>query len=144
MQIIKRKANFIPYRFFNNHFEFYLSHRSKTATQYPDYWSFWGGGIEGNETPEQTLIREIQEELNWKPDPFQFLGIYYDSMSNEKFIFFTKVNNDFEKLIKAHEGQGGKFFTIEEITYEAKITSEDKKPLFELRDFLTNTYTTRI
>ncbi|MEK7176711.1 MAG: NUDIX domain-containing protein [Patescibacteria group bacterium] len=137
MKIIKRKANLIPYRFVENHFEFHLSHRSKTAKQYPDNWSFWGGGIEGDETPEQALIREVQEELNWKLNKFEFLGTYYDSMPNEKFIFFTKVSDDFEKQIEIRESQGGRFFTRENVEKDAKIISEDKKPLFDLADLLT-------
>jgi len=137
MKIIKRKANLIPYRFVKNQFEFYLSHRQKTAKQYPDLWSFWGGGIEDNETPEVALIREIQEELNWKPDQFKFLGTYYDSMPNEKFIFFTEVNENFEKQIEIHESQGGKFFTRNEIEKEVKMIFEDKKPLFDLFNHLT-------
>jgi len=137
MKIIKQKSNLIPYRFVKNQFEFYLSHRSKTAKQYPDLWSFWGGGIEENETPEDALIREIQEELNWKPNQFKLLGTYYDSMPNEKYIFFTEVDNNFEKQIEVLESQGGRFFTRSEIEKEVRIISEDKKPLFDLFDLLT-------
>ena len=136
MKIVKRKANLIPYRFIENHFEFYLSHRSKNAKQYPDNWSFWGGGIEENETPEDAMNREIQEELNWKPDEYKLLGTYHDSMPNEKHIFFTKVNNDFENQIEIHESQGGKFFTIQNIETEDGIIFEDKKPLFDLVSLL--------
>lgn len=132
MKIIKRKSNLIPYRLVENHFEFYLSHRSKTAKQYPGNWSFWGGGIEENETPEQALIREIQEELNWKPDEYEFLGTYYDSMPNEKFIFFTRIDDSFENGIEIRESQGGRFFTRDEIKNESIIILEDKKVLFDL------------
>lgn len=136
MKIIKRKSNLIPYRLVENHFEFFLSHRSKTAKQYPDLWSFWGGGIEENETPDEALIREIREELNWKPDYYELLGTYYDSIPNEKFIYFAKVDQDFEKQIEVRESQGGKFFTRDEIEKEERIISEDKKPLFDLFDLL--------
>ena len=29
----------------------------------PNYFGFWGGGTENNETPEEALLREIKEEL---------------------------------------------------------------------------------
>jgi 8-oxo-dGTP diphosphatase len=136
MKIIKRKANMVPYRLVENHYEFYLSYRSKTAKQYPNNWSFWGGGIEEDEIPEEALIREIQEELNWKPDKYELLGTYYDSMPNEKFIFFTKVDDDFNEQIEIRESQGGKFFTIDEIMDEIMIIPEDKKVLTDLNQKL--------
>lgn len=132
MEIVKRKANLIPYRFIKGNFEFYLSHRSKTAKQYPDHWSFWGGGIEKDETPEEALTREIQEELNWKPGQYKSLGIYYDSIPNEKFIYSTEIDVDFEKQIEIRESQGGRFFTIEEICQETKIIPEDRRVLIDL------------
>ncbi|MDD5318568.1 MAG: NUDIX domain-containing protein [Candidatus Pacebacteria bacterium] len=138
MKIVKRKANLIPYRIVNNQFEFYLSLRSKTAKQYPNCWSFWGGGIEDDEKPEESMIREIKEELDWTPATYEFLGVYYDSMPNEKSIYFTRVEEDFEKLINIRESQGGRFFTKDEIENENKIISQDKKPLFDLSDRLTS------
>lgn len=136
MKIIKRKANLIPYCIVDNKVQFFLSHRSKTAKQYPDLWSFWGGGIEDGETAEQAVVREIFEELDWRLDDFKFLGIYHDSMPNEKTIYFTKVGVDFEKQIEIREGQGGKFFTIDEIKSHEMIIPEDKKVLIDLHDTL--------
>ena len=132
MKIVKRKANLVPYRFVNNCLELYLSHRSINAKQYPNCWSFWGGAIEEGESPEEALVREIQEELNWRPDKFDFLGMYYDSKPNEKFIFFTKVDGEFENEISICEGQSGKFFTKEEIENEDLIINEDKIALFDI------------
>ena len=137
MKIVKYKANLIPYYPIKNGFQFYLSLRSKGAKQYPDYWSFWGGGIEKNETPEQAMIREIKEELNWTPTNYKFLGVYIDPMPNKKSIYFIKVSHDFEKNIEIKESQGGKFFTINEIEKEKLIIPEDKKPLFDLHKHLS-------
>lgn len=142
-----KKANLIPYRFVNGNLEFYLSHRSKDAQQYPDLWSFWGGKIETDETTEQAMLREINEELTWTPEIYEFLGVFYDSMLNEKNVYYTEVGGDFEKNINIKESQGGKFFTKEEIEMadtkklndnnqdegeKIYITQEDKNILFYL------------
>jgi 8-oxo-dGTP pyrophosphatase MutT (NUDIX family) len=37
-------------------------------SDYPGYWCFPGGGQEGDETPEQTAIREAREEIGFVPE----------------------------------------------------------------------------
>ncbi len=132
MKIIKHKANLVPYRFVNNNLEFYLSLRSKNAKQFPDTWSFWGGGIEDGENAEQTMLRELKEELDWVPNNYEFLGVFYDSMPNEKHIYFTEVDLYFESKIKILESQGGGFFSIEELKRNEKISKEDLDILLKL------------
>lgn len=92
--------------------------------------------MEECETPEEALIREIQEELNWRPTQYEFLGTYYDPMPNEKFIYFTRVEPNFEEKVVIQESQGGKFFTVEEIGNAEMIIPEDKKAILDLNEML--------
>ena len=43
-----------------------LQHRAKDAPRAPDFWAFFGGGIDEGETPEEALVRESMEELHWQ------------------------------------------------------------------------------
>lgn len=132
MKIRKRKANLIPFRRFGSSVEVYLSRRSKTAIQFPNMWSFWGGSIQDRESPEQALIREIKEELVYKPSPYKFLGIYHDIAPNEKYVFYTEVGDGFENEIEIKESQGGKFFSREEIKTLLNLVPGDEIVLNDL------------
>lgn len=136
LKIVRWKANFIPYRKRGEEMELYLSLRSKDAKQYPDIWSFWGGGIDEGESEEEAMLREMMEELTWRPTSYKYLGMFYDSMPNEKHIYYGEVDGDFENQIEIHESQGGKFFTLIEVESEEKMIKEDKEIVFELNKVL--------
>jgi 8-oxo-dGTP diphosphatase len=49
-----------------------LAKRASTRTFYPDVWDLPGGHRESGETPDQTLVRELEEEVGitptkWRP-----------------------------------------------------------------------------
>ena len=50
-----------------------LGKRASTRTSYPNVWDVFGGHIEAGEQPHQTLVRELQEELDITPTKWTFL-----------------------------------------------------------------------
>ena len=51
-----------------------LARRSSGRRNYPDRWSFPGGHVETGETLDDTLVRELQEEIKLTPLVFWKIG----------------------------------------------------------------------
>ena len=87
---------------------------NKSTIQYPNSWGTFGGQIEDGETPEQAIIREIKEEIDYNlTSPEYFDNYPFDGYNIYMFRKLdTTVNiND----IKVTEGQKGEFLSIEQI-----------------------------
>ena len=81
---------------YNDHKEILLQHRSKDAPRLPDYWGFFGGGIEREESPDQALAREIDEELEYMVRSAQLIFIQkftHEHEENTKYVFIEKYNS---------------------------------------------------
>lgn len=62
-----------------------LIHRLKNGR---DYWVIPGGGAKGNETPVETAIREINEELSIQLKPAALNQLFeYKSQEDEHFFY---------------------------------------------------------
>ena len=55
-----------------------LGKRAATRQFYPNVWDVFGGHVEPDEAPEQTLVRELQEELGITPTGFTQLTVLRD------------------------------------------------------------------
>ena len=53
-----------------------LGLRSKDTSFYPDTWDVFGGHCEEGESIEQTLVRELDEELGVRAQHFEPLGVF--------------------------------------------------------------------
>jgi 8-oxo-dGTP diphosphatase len=52
-----------------------LAKRSEDRTFYPGVWDVVGGHCEGDETPAETLVRELEEEIGVKPSAFEEIAV---------------------------------------------------------------------
>ena len=61
-----------------------LGKRASTRTSYPNVWDVFGGHIEPGEQPHQTLVRELQEELDITPTKWTFLETIVASIPEKR------------------------------------------------------------
>ena len=131
MEMKREVSILIPYKDQGGKILVYLQKRAKDATRLPDYFGFFGGGIEENENSEEALVREIQEELTYALDSYEFLG-RYDFPRSILHAFYLEVDDNFENEIKIEEGEYGKYFSAEEVRNEQKLIETDKIVLEDL------------
>ena len=90
----------------------------KPGIPFPDCWDLIGGHLEEGETPEEALLREVKEELNYDLKEYKFYKKFIclegDAYPNEKYIFSGKIDLPFEK-ITLFEGERPQFFSRKEI-----------------------------
>jgi 8-oxo-dGTP pyrophosphatase MutT (NUDIX family) len=105
----KRKVTaFIPYRRARDGYEFYMQKRTTDAPTTAGLFNFFGGGIEGDETPEQGFFREVMEELVYTPKEHILLS-KYETARRVSWVFGEEVGGDFESKVSVQEGEYGKF-----------------------------------
>ena len=52
-----------------------LAKRSEDRAFYPGVWDVIGGHCEGDETPAETLLRELEEEIGVTPSAFEEIAV---------------------------------------------------------------------
>lgn len=105
--------------FENDKGEFLLYLRDgKPGIPFPYHWDLFGGHIEEGETPEQALVREVKEELDYDLKEFKFFKEYLclegDAYPNIKYIYSGKINLPVEEMTLL-EGECLQYFSKEEI-----------------------------
>ena len=93
-----------------------LQFRGPKAPNVQNKWSFFGGGIEINETPEKAAEREALEELNYtltNPKLVHVIDYDFGYKKGKKYCFIEKYNSS--KILSLGEGDGMKWFSLKEI-----------------------------
>ena len=92
---------------------------------YPNYYSFWGGGIEFGETPEAAMLREMREELAYVPKGYECLGTFL-TPGAVKTVFYGRVEKQIIDALKVYEGQCGVWLDEETLLQQPNIILQDK------------------
>ena len=102
---MKRISCIIPYDLDK---KILIQHRDAHAPVNPNCWSFFGGSKEGEETPEETAIREAYEELELRLKNPRFFHHEITELNGEKranFYFMEKISEEEKRGLVLHEGQ---------------------------------------
>jgi mutator protein MutT len=106
-------------------------------SKFGNEWGFFGGGIEENETPEQAIIREAKEELDFDLKKFRYIGKYEGKINENIFIlhvFVSPLNDNLSKF-KQKEGRGMKMFSLTEAE-KLKQPEHNKRVIIDLKNVL--------
>ena len=112
-----------------------LQHRSPDTHRLPDYWAFFGGGIEPGESPTDALKREVREELSYHVQDPNFLTsqVFREGEDeNMKYVFVERYEG---QPLELGEGQAmGWFFPHE--TQGLKMVDHDRAIVERIRQYL--------
>ena len=87
---------------------------NKTKIPYPNTWGTFGGQIEAGELPEQAILREIMEELAYRPKALEQYAVF--PCDSYDIYMFRCVDPDLSiKELQVHEGQRAGFFSSADV-----------------------------
>lgn len=76
-----------------------LGHRSPGRAFYPNVWDVFGGHVEPGEGLEQTLVRELQEELGITPTQWRYLEeISFSSEPSDPVTLYLYLVTDWDGI----------------------------------------------
>jgi mutator protein MutT len=87
-----------------------LQHRSKDAPTLPDHWSFFGGGVEEGESPEQAVRREAVEELGYQLASPRLFSVKQIAVEKRELTLHVFVERYDGGLLTLGEGQAMGWF----------------------------------
>ena len=137
MEIRRAVSVLLPYKMKNGEMFVYLQKRDMNMERLPGYFGLWGGGREGNETADETLAREIKEELGIEVDMAKVRLFHaYTFLHSVKHAYLYEAADGWEDQLVIGEGDYGKWFRLDDVFKEPKLILEDKVILNDLERVL--------
>ena len=103
---------------------------------YPGHWGCFGGAVDQGETPEQALVRELNEELNLRVhDPRPFCSLNFDLSDIGMRQYYRRyyeidAKADILEELVLGEGAGYEAFSPAVALQEVTLTPYDAFALF--------------
>lgn len=129
-------AALVPFYKKGDGYYFFLQLRDEGAPTHPGCLGFFGGGIEGEETPLEAVMRETKEELAIDVTPFFFKT--YSAPERTSHVFLFEVPEHFRESVTILEGEDGLFLSEEEASINPKVIELERTILKEVPVFLKN------
>lgn len=96
-----------------------------------DHWCLFGGRAEAGETPRAALLRELTEELEYRPRAVRWFtetGFVMPQLGvgpSWKTFFEVPVTEDEVAGMVQHEGAGRRLFALDELLREPRVVPWD-------------------
>ncbi|KAB2939007.1 MAG: NUDIX domain-containing protein [Hyphomicrobium sp.] len=109
-----------------------LQHRDDIpGIWFPNYWGLFGGAIDEGEDPGAALVRELEEELGFRPrEVAYFTQVCFDLRRwnlgiRLRYIFTVASTREELSTVKLNEGQAAKLFSKEDVFSVRRLTPYD-------------------
>jgi 8-oxo-dGTP diphosphatase len=97
---------------FNDKKQILVQERDGNTLIHPNKWSFFGGGIEKNESPIECAIRECKEELSYQlKNPKFIFSKIINELNTKLFVFIENFNHI--QTLKLNEGRSMRWISID-------------------------------
>ena len=126
-KIASHQPSFTSCLVISHDYQLLLQQRASDWPTYPDYISAFGGRIEAGETPTETIIRELQEELGAQvtATELHYLGVVTEASSEHKEMVFGFIWHDKSNTITGcYEGEIVSFNEVTTLLAKNKLLDD--------------------